>query len=178
LAAPRLRVALVADFAEERWPSMDVVADALFDRLCVEHADQVEAVLMRPHFKWRFTRAADSAASLDSLSKAKFNADRLLNRFLEYPGILRCARHNFDVFHIIDHSYAHLVAHVASRRAIVTYHDLDAFRPLIEPPVSAQRRLLKFMAARELHGLQRPSSLKTWSAASGSPENSRPARLS
>jgi glycosyltransferase involved in cell wall biosynthesis len=155
LGDPRLRVALVADFAEEGWPSMDLVADALFDRLCVEHADEVDAILLRPRFKWRLTRAADSAVRRDSLSKARFNADRLLNRFIDYPRILKRARRNFDVFHIIDHSYAHLVSQVPPQRTIVTCHDLDAFRPLIEPPVSAQRRLLKLMAARELRGLQR-----------------------
>jgi glycosyltransferase involved in cell wall biosynthesis len=154
LGDPRLRIAIVADFAEEGWPSMDLVADALFDRLRVEHADEVDAMLMRPHFKRRFSRAAGSAVRLESLSKARFNADRLLNRFIDYPRLLKRACDNFDVFHITDHSYSHLVPHVAARRAIVTCHDLDAFRPLIEPPVGAQGRLLKVIAARELRGLQ------------------------
>jgi glycosyltransferase involved in cell wall biosynthesis len=88
------------------------------------------------------------------LRRARFNADRLLNRFIDYPRRLKRAGDNFDVFHIIDHSYAHLVAQVPPRRAIVTCHDVDAFRPLIDPTVGARGRLFKMMAARELRGLQ------------------------
>jgi glycosyltransferase involved in cell wall biosynthesis len=164
LSDSKLRVAIVADFAEEGWPSMDLVADALFDRLRTEHADEVEAVLMRPRFKRRFTRwssatkrdpgSAVSDLPLTNLTKALFNADRLLNRFIDYPRRLRRVRHEFEVFHIIDHSYAHLVHQVEARRAIVTCHDLDAFRSVIEPSANGRGRLLKMMAARELSGLQ------------------------
>jgi glycosyltransferase involved in cell wall biosynthesis len=149
-----LRVAIVADFAEEGWPSMDLVANALLDRLHVEHADSVDAVLMRPQFKRRFTHAVESALRLEGFGKAKFNADRLLNRYVDYPRLLQRERDKFDVLHIVDHSYAHLVSRVPPHRAIVTCHDLDAFRALIERPVGARGRLLKIMAARELHGLQ------------------------
>jgi len=134
---------------------MDLVADALFDRLRVEHPGEVDAVLMRPHFKRRFMRAAGSAVRRDRFGKAMFNADRLLNRFIDYPRFLRRARDDFAVFHLTDHSYAHLVPHVAPRRAIVTCHDLDAFRPVIEPSLKPRAPLLKIIAARELHGLQR-----------------------
>jgi glycosyltransferase involved in cell wall biosynthesis len=154
LGDSRLRVAVVADFAEEGWPSMDLVADSLFDRLHTEHADEMDAVLMRPHFKRRFTRTASTTTKRDGFRKAAFNADRGLNRFIDYPRLLKRARHDFDIFHITDHSYAHLVNHVAARRAIVTCHDLDAFRSIIEPPVTARARLIKLMAARELRGLQ------------------------
>jgi glycosyltransferase involved in cell wall biosynthesis len=150
----RLRVAVVADFAEEGWPSMDLVADALFDRLCVEHRDDLDAVLMRPLFKRRFTHAASSALRHGRFGKALFNADRLLNRFVDYPRFLRRTRNDFAVFHLVDHSYAHLVPHLAPRRAIVTCHDLDAFRPVIESSLKPHASLLKIIAARELRGLQ------------------------
>jgi glycosyltransferase involved in cell wall biosynthesis len=149
-----LRVAVVADFCEEGWPSMDLVANALFARLRLEQIDKVDAVLMRPRFKRRFMRGA-RATKRDGLSKARFNADRLLNRFMDYPRVLKRARHDFDVFHIIDHSYAHLVHQIEARRAIVTCHDLDAFRPVIEPSMNGRGRLLTMMASRELSGLQR-----------------------
>ena len=36
----RLRVALLADYLEEAWPSMDLVADMLLDRLERTAADE------------------------------------------------------------------------------------------------------------------------------------------
>lgn len=33
MASGKLRVAVIADYLEEGWPSMDLVADMLFDRL-------------------------------------------------------------------------------------------------------------------------------------------------
>jgi glycosyltransferase involved in cell wall biosynthesis len=154
----KLRLAVVADFAEERWPSMDLVADALFDRLRAERAGQVEPVLIRPTFRRRFTRAA-AAGEHQGLGHARFNADRLLNRFFDYPRYLRRVRGNFDIFHITDHSYAHLVRHVAHARAIVTCHDLDAFRAVVEPSMTPYpRRLiagpLRMMAASGMRGLR------------------------
>jgi len=148
-----LRVAVVADFAEEGWPSMDLVADALFDRLRVEHADEIDAVLVRPPFKQRFTRTA-SGAGRSQLGKARFNADRLLNRFIDYPRRLKGVRGDFDLLHIVDHTYAHLATCAGTRPAIVTCHDLDAFRSIIEPSGSMRARLFKLMATRQLRGLQ------------------------
>lgn len=147
-----MRVAVVADFAEEGWPSMDLVADALFDRLRVEHADEVSAVLIRPRFKRRFTRAG-TAAGREGVRRVMFNADRLLNRFVDYPRLLTRTRGDFDVIHITDHSYAHLVRHVTARRAIVTCHDLDAFRAVIEPSAAPRSKPFRMMATRVLSGL-------------------------
>ncbi len=132
---------------------MDTVADALLDRLRVDHAAEIDVALIRPRFKWRFTRAGRLTAP-DGPGKARFNADRLLNRFIDYPRRLKRVRHDFDVFHIVDHSYAHLVTQVLAGRAIVTCHDLDAFRAVVEPPETTRARLMKFMAVRQLRGLQ------------------------
>jgi glycosyltransferase involved in cell wall biosynthesis len=153
----KLRVAVVADFAEERWPSMDLVADALFDHLCSEHADTVEPVLIRPSFARRFTRAPATEGG-GRFGGARFNADRLLNRYFDYPRYLRRARNQFDLFHITDHSYAHLARHVPHARAIVTCHDLDAFRVVLEPAITPRTgRLiagpLRMMAASAMSGL-------------------------
>jgi glycosyltransferase involved in cell wall biosynthesis len=158
LGDSRLRVAVVADFAEEEWASMDLVADALFNRLRTEQADQVYPILVRPSFKWRFARA-DVVEDRGGLGQASFNADRLLNRFFDYPRHLRRLRNDFDIFHITDHSYAHLVGHVAETRAIVTCHDLDAFSVVLGPATALQGMWLHFaplklMAMRELRGLQ------------------------
>jgi glycosyltransferase involved in cell wall biosynthesis len=155
---PWLRVAVLADFAEERWPSMDLVAAELFDRLRTEHADQITPVLMRPPFRWRFTRAL-VACEGRRLWRVRFNADRLLNRYFDYPRHLRRVLDKFDVFHITDHSYAHLVRYVPQARAIVTCHDLDAFRLILEPSITPgpgrlMARPLRMMAERALSGLR------------------------
>ena len=150
----RLRVAIVADFAEEGWPSMDLVANSLFDRLHAEHADEIDPVLMRPHFRRRFTRTANTTNMRHSYSKAAFNADRLLNRFVDYPRLLKRVHRDFDVFHIIDHSYAHLATSVPAHRAIVTCHDLDAFHSLLASPVTIRSGVIKMLANRALRGLQ------------------------
>jgi glycosyltransferase involved in cell wall biosynthesis len=149
----RLRVAILADFAEEGWPSMDLVADSLCARLQVEHAHETNAVLIRPYFRRRFTRITHSTRRR-SFSKLAFNADRLVNRFVDYPHRLKRLRNDFDIFHITDHSYAHLAANVGMHRAIVTCHDIDAFRPLLEVSTGARSRLIRLIAARELRGLQ------------------------
>jgi glycosyltransferase involved in cell wall biosynthesis len=155
---PWLRVAVLADFAEERWPSMDLVADALFDRLRTEYADQVAPVLVRPHFKRRFTRALVTNEAR-RFGRVRFNADRLLNRYFDYPRYLRRALDQFDVFHITDHSYAHLVPYVPQGRAIVTCHDLDAFRLVLEPSIATLSgrliaRPLRMIAERAMSGLR------------------------
>ena len=43
-----LRVAVIADYLEEGWPSMDLVADMLFDRLQREHSAAIVPTLVRP----------------------------------------------------------------------------------------------------------------------------------
>lgn len=144
-----LRVAIVADFAEENWPSMDLVAAMLFDRLSHEHAGEIEPTAIRPHFATRLGRVA-----LDGTSKAAFNADRLLNRFIDYPAALRRARDQFDLFHIVDHSYAHLVHHLPAGRAIVTCHDLDTFRCILEPEREPRSWPFRMMTRRILAGFR------------------------
>ena len=50
-----LRVAIVADMLEERWPSMDLVADMLTRRLRADYAGRIEATLFRPPMRRRAT---------------------------------------------------------------------------------------------------------------------------
>ncbi len=44
----KLRVAVIADMLEERWPSMDLVADMLVDRLKTDHPNELTVDLVRP----------------------------------------------------------------------------------------------------------------------------------
>ena len=62
MGAPRLRVAVIADYAEEGWPSMDLVADMLMAHLAGEHAETVDAMLIRPVMPKRLTRITGGAA--------------------------------------------------------------------------------------------------------------------
>ena len=53
--------------------------------------------------------------------------DRLTGRLWDYPRWLAPRARDFDVFHIVDHSYAHLIRALPADRTIVTCNDTDAF---------------------------------------------------
>jgi glycosyltransferase involved in cell wall biosynthesis len=57
-------------------------------------------------------------------------ADRIAGRFYDYPRWLRSRVNDFDIFHIVDHSYAHLVRSLPSQRTVVTCNDVDALLPV------------------------------------------------
>src|SRR5262249_3532177 len=83
------------------------------------------------------------------------NADRLLNRFVNYPSHLRRCRGDFDLFHVVDHSYAHLVRVLPADRTGVFCHDLDTFRCLLEPERERRPRWFRTMTRRILTGMQK-----------------------
>jgi glycosyltransferase involved in cell wall biosynthesis len=148
-AAEPLRVAILCDFAEEHWPSMDLVGDMLTESLQRDHSSKLQVVKVRPRFVRRFSR-------LLTANRLAQNADRLLNRMLDYPRYLRRIQHDFDLFHIIDHSYSHLVHELPpGRAAMVTCHDLLTFRCLLEPNSEPRSRLFRMMTNRVLKGLRR-----------------------
>jgi glycosyltransferase involved in cell wall biosynthesis len=128
-----IRVAVICDFAEEHWPSMDLVGDML-----CEHLREVRAQRVRPAMSFR--RAG--------------MAGRLFGRFVQYPQHLRQVLPQADLFHLVDHSYAHLVHELPEHRAVVTCHDLDTFRCLLEPEREQRSAPFRAMARRILSGLQ------------------------
>jgi len=135
LAFPKpVRVAVICDFAEEGWPSMDLVGGMLIEHL--QSVAGVEASRVRPAMRF-------AGAGI---------AGRLFGRFVEYPRHLRRSVRGADLFHIVDHSYSHLVRELPANRTIVACHDIDAFRCLFEP----ERRSFAFraVARRILAGLQ------------------------
>jgi len=149
--APRPpRLALICDFLEERWPSMDLFGDMLFRSFTAEHASAIEVEQLRPALRHRFSK-------LPGLGRAGFfwNADRLLNRFHDYPVWLKKRAANFDLFHIVDHSYAQLVLDLPAERTVVTCHDLDTFLCLLEPELDPRPRWFRAMAQRSLNGFVR-----------------------
>src|SRR5690349_19674419 len=129
LARP-IRVAVVCDAPEEGWPSMDLVGEMILRHLNERPEGGVAAERVCPPFRGRLAR-------LPGVGRrgAARNADRLAYRFADYPGALRgVAREGrFDLYHVVDHSYAQLVHALPPGRAVVTCHDLDAFRCLFEP---------------------------------------------
>ena len=140
-----LRVAVLCDFAEENWPSMDLVASMLLDRLNAGRSGRPRARGSSPYETSRGALAGSEWAS------TRTGYEPLLG----LPAILPSLP-AFDLFHVIDHSYAQLVHRLAPERTIVTCHDIDTFRCLLQP--AAERRPLWFraMVRRTLTGLKRP----------------------
>jgi glycosyltransferase involved in cell wall biosynthesis len=120
-AHPRspVRAAIIADMLEEGWTSMDIVADALMRELPSQDAWPVAPQLVRAAFVPVLGRLRRRDPS---------TADRVFNRFWLYRRVLGAARRRCDVFHIVDHSYAHLATSLPPGRTIVTCHDIDTFR--------------------------------------------------
>src|SRR5262249_41436145 len=96
------RVAGIRDFRAEGWPSMDLCADQLLAHL------PGDAGLLTVDFDPPFRRRAQRLP-LFGRRRAAFNADRLLNRHQFLPTDLRRRARDFDSFHVVDHTYAHVV---------------------------------------------------------------------
>lgn len=144
---PPRTVAVVADMLEEGWPSMDLVADMLLDRMAVEHANRVSPTLVRPPLRRRF--------SWISTHRRAVMMDRIANRFWDYPRHVRRLPPRFDLYHVVDHSYAHLVHALPAERTIVTCHDLDTLRSILDPAVEPRSAPFRAMTRRILGGLRR-----------------------
>lgn len=152
------RLAVICDYREENWPSMDLVADMLVDNLQQDYAGVIEATRLAPSMRRRFTGTSTDNGT-------GFKADRLLNRFWDYPRYLRQRRQDFDLFHIVDHSYAQLVHELPPERTVVTCHDLDAFRSLLDNGTERRSLFFRKMAARIMSGLAKAAQVICVSAA-------------
>jgi glycosyltransferase involved in cell wall biosynthesis len=145
-----LRLAVVCDFPEEGWPSMDLAAEMLLRGVESGHREAVRAGRVCPPFRRRL-------GLLPGLGRTRLavNADRLLNRFWDYPRHLRRRVGEFDAFHVCDHSYAQLVHSLPADRTGVYCHDLDTFRCLLEPRRERRPRWFRALARSTLKGLQK-----------------------
>src|SRR5437660_3731144 len=85
-------IGVICDFLEENWPSMDLVADMLLERLAGEYNSLVTAVRIRPTMSQRFMRLPRFGRS-----RLAFNADRLINRTWDYLRLMRKVAPAFDV---------------------------------------------------------------------------------
>ena len=141
-----MKLAIVSDFVEEGWPSMDLVADELL-RAAAE-LPGVEVGRVRPTMLGPFSKLAPRHAA----SYVVRNADRFSGRYLEYSLRVLGERRRYDRFHVVDHSYAHLALLLPAGRIGVFCHDTDAFAPLFEPHAPRWRKALAGML---LSGMRR-----------------------
>jgi glycosyltransferase involved in cell wall biosynthesis len=144
------RLALLFDYTEEGWPSMDLVAEMLLRGLAEDPALGLCPERVCPPFRRRATRLP-----LLGRRGAAFNLDRVLNRHWDYPHHIKRRRPEFDLFHVCDHSYAQLIHKLPPERSGVYCHDLDAFRCLLEPQREPRPRWFRALAQRCLAGLQK-----------------------
>lgn len=154
------RVAVVCDLVEENWPSMDLVAEMLVSSLQDGHGQAVGVARVCPPMRWRVSSppVAEGNGGRPSASASgtlRFNIDRALNRFFDYPFLLRRTRDDFDLFHVVDHSYGHLVHHLPPERTVLTCHDLHTFQALLDPERSVRSRAFRMMTRHILSGMRK-----------------------
>jgi glycosyltransferase involved in cell wall biosynthesis len=167
------RLAIICDMAEESWPSMDLVAEMLFSNLQQAHADTLRATLIRPPMRRRLTKQRSEVGSQRSegrdqesdLRSKFFNADRVLNRFWDYPRFVRGRKSDFDLYHVVDHSYAQLLHNLPADRTVVSCHDLDTFRCLLEPDKEPRSKIFRMMMTHVLNGIRKAARVTCVSAA-------------
>jgi len=145
--SPPPRVAVIADLAEERWHSMDLVAEMLMLGLRSPELRVVQAVKIQPAMVRRLTRVP----WLSSWRPAA-TADRIINRLWDYRRVLGDNARDFDLFHVVDHSYAHLVTVLPPDRTLVTCHDVDAFAGVL-PGTTGQSAFGRLLGQHVLAGL-------------------------
>jgi glycosyltransferase involved in cell wall biosynthesis len=119
-------------------------------KLRQRHAEEFSVALWRPSYRRRFSR-------LPVARGVGRNADRLLNRMVDYPRWLtrQVRRDPSDVYHVCDHSYAHLVHALPAGRVGVFCHDLDTFRSILTPSAEPRPAWFRYMARRVLDGLRK-----------------------
>jgi glycosyltransferase involved in cell wall biosynthesis len=154
-----VRVAIVCDLLEEQWPSMDLVGDMLSQQLSLDRPSQIAATQLHPPLRKRLSRLPGIGKGLG------WNTDRLMNRFVDYPSWLRSKAHEFDLFHVVDHSYSQLLHALPPGRSVVTCHDLDTFRCVLEPERDRRPRWFRTMTQRILDGFKLATHVVAVSAA-------------
>ena len=143
-------VGVICDLVEENWPSMDLVGQMLLDHLQQNHAGDLQAVRLCPPMVRRY-----SALPFSSRNRKAYNLDRLVNRFWMYPRWLRRRVDDFEIFHLVDHSYSQLIHELPAERTLVTCHDLEAFRGALTPGKGIASSLRQLMAQRILSGFRK-----------------------
>lgn len=103
-------------FPQEHWPSMDLCAERL--AACWPGGCRV----VQPGFRRMVSIRARGVP---------WNLDRAWNRYVRYPSLARRVASRAGFFHVVDHSYAHLVHVLPADRTGVYVHDLIPFEPFL-----------------------------------------------
>jgi glycosyltransferase involved in cell wall biosynthesis len=141
-----MKLGIVCDYLEEGWFSMDICAQMLSERSAQLIDLAVQPLQIHPSFHWRLKYLQQSPKS--------FNGDRFLNRFIDYPRYLKPRTSECDFFHVVDHSYAHLVHSLPAAKTGVFCHDLNAFESVLEPQKYPRSWLYQQMSTHLLTGMQ------------------------
>src|SRR6266545_1987482 len=130
------RVLLVPDLPLERWPSMDKYAHRLHDWLestdpgfevrLAAHIGALTREMVNGRSSGGFARwwTQDLDPSRVVLPGPLLGPQRYAARYFFYPHRLKREAKRADVIHILDHSYAHMLASARRRPVVVTVHDL------------------------------------------------------
>jgi glycosyltransferase involved in cell wall biosynthesis len=130
---------------------MDLVGDMLCSHLRDQHASSIVATQVVPVARKRFSYVPFLPEKLTR------NADRLIDRFVDYPSWLGARRNDYDLFHLVDHSYSQLVHALPRKQTVVTCHDLDTFRCLLDPEREPRSRWFRAMVRKILDGFRQAS---------------------
>lgn len=146
-------LALVFDAPDEGWVSMQRVGEELERAL---HAAGEPVTRLQ----WPLPRLARAASS----SRRAFNVDRALGRFGRYPAELLRVLRSHRLFHVVDHSYSHLLWVLPPSRTGVFCHDLDAYRAALPDTREQAEPWRRAMAEVQLQGLRRAAVVFTSTA--------------
>lgn len=138
-----MKLAVFCDLLEERWFSMDLLADMLIEQAMALPGTDVTRV--RPALAPLLAR--HSARGTSFQERWGYRAAIGFGRYVQYPA--HALRHvgRYDFYHVADHSYAHLLFELPHARTGVFCHDIDAFRPYLEGGSRPARLLARTLAA-------------------------------
>jgi glycosyltransferase involved in cell wall biosynthesis len=134
----------VFDAADEGWVSMQRVGEEL-ERALRAAGEPVTRL------QWPLPRLARAA----STTHRALNVDRALGRFGLYPAQLLRALRSHRLFHVVDHSYSHLLWVLPPSRTGVFCHDLDAYRAALPGTREQAEPWRRALAEVQLQGLRR-----------------------
>lgn len=83
------------------------------------------------------------------------NFDRWYNRWVVYPRHLKSIAETNSFFHLVDHSYSHLLHYLPTGRVGVYCHDIDAFRSVLEPDKDPRPSWYKAMMGKVFEGFKK-----------------------
>jgi glycosyltransferase involved in cell wall biosynthesis len=153
-----MKLGIVRHYLEEGWISMDISGERLLAGGISSHQENrvnladldISLVEILPPFRWRLKSCEQYLPNY-----AKIH--RFSNRFIDYPQYLSQRVTEWDFFHIVDHSYSHLVHSLPAAKTGVYCADLDAFQSILEPEKHPHNWLYRRMSEHILTGMQKAS---------------------